>query len=59
MTAKDVRDPTGCGDAYRAGILYGLLNEMSWADTGRLAAVLGATKIATPISIPIVARPKP
>ena len=47
MTAKDVRDPTGCGDAYRAGILYGLLNEMSWADTGRLAAVLGATKIAS------------
>jgi adenosine kinase len=47
VTAKDVRDPTGCGDAYRAGILYGLLNEMSWADTGRLAAVLGATKIAS------------
>lgn len=47
VTAKEVRDPTGCGDAYRAGILYGLLNNMSWADTGRLAAVLGATKIAS------------
>ena len=47
VTATDVRDPTGCGDAYRAGLLYGLLNNMSWADTGRLAAVLGAIKIAS------------
>jgi len=47
VTASEVRDPTGCGDAYRAGILYGLLNDMSWADTGRLAAVLGAIKIAS------------
>jgi adenosine kinase len=47
VTAAEVRDPTGCGDAYRAGILYGLLNNMSWPDTGRLAAVLGAIKIAS------------
>jgi adenosine kinase len=47
VTAAEVRDPTGCGDAYRAGILYGLLNAMSWPDTGRLAAVLGAIKIAS------------
>jgi adenosine kinase len=47
VTATEVRDPTGCGDAYRAGLLYGLLNDMKWADTGRLAAVLGATKIAS------------
>jgi adenosine kinase len=47
VTATEVRDPTGCGDAYRAGILYGLLNGMSWPDTGRLAAVLGAIKIAS------------
>jgi adenosine kinase len=47
VTATEVRDPTGCGDAYRAGLLYGLLNDMEWADTGRLAAVLGATKIAS------------
>ncbi len=47
VTAHEVRDPTGCGDAYRAGILYGLLNDMSWADTGRLAAVLGAIKISS------------
>ncbi len=47
VTAAEVRDPTGCGDAYRAGLLYGLLNEMSWDDAGRLGAVLGAIKIAS------------
>lgn len=47
VEATEVRDPTGCGDAYRAGLLYGLLNNMNWADTGRLAAVLGAKKIAS------------
>ena len=47
VTATEVRDPTGCGDAYRAGLLYGLLNDMNWADTGRLAAILGAKKIAS------------
>jgi adenosine kinase len=47
VTASDVRDPTGCGDAYRAGLLYGLLNGWDWPDTGRLAAVLGALKIAS------------
>jgi adenosine kinase len=47
VTATEVNDPTGCGDAYRAGLLYGLLNDMKWEDTGRLAAVLGAIKIAS------------
>ncbi len=41
-----VKDPTGCGDAYRAGILYGLMNEMDWETTGRVASVLGGLKIA-------------
>jgi adenosine kinase len=40
-----VRDPTGCGDAYRAGLLYGLLNDMDWETTGRIAALMGAIKI--------------
>jgi adenosine kinase len=46
-TAKTQRvvDPTGCGDAYRAGLLYGLANGMDWETTGRLAAVMGALKI--------------
>ncbi len=40
-----VVDPTGCGDAYRAGLLYGLMNGLDWETTGRLAAVMGAIKI--------------
>lgn len=38
-------DPTGCGDAYRAGLLYGLMNEYDWEVTGRIASLLGAIKI--------------
>ncbi|MEN8719647.1 MAG: carbohydrate kinase family protein [Oceanococcaceae bacterium] len=39
-------DPTGCGDAYRAGLLYGLLKGLDWERTGRIASLLGAIKIA-------------
>lgn len=42
-----VRDPTGCGDAYRAGLLCGLLNGMDWETTGRVAALMGAIAIET------------
>jgi adenosine kinase len=47
-TAKptSVTDPTGCGDAYRAGLLYGLVNKLPWETTGRIASLLGAIKIA-------------
>jgi adenosine kinase len=41
-----VLDPTGCGDAYRAGLLYGISRGWDWPSTGRLASVLGAIKIA-------------
>jgi len=41
-----VVDPTGCGDAYRAGLLYGIVNGLDWDLTGRLASLLGALKIA-------------
>ncbi len=41
-----VVDPTGCGDAYRAGLLYGIANDFDWATTGRLASLLGSIKIA-------------
>lgn len=44
--AEQVVDPTGCGDAYRAGLLYGLAHGMGWELTGRLASLLGALKIA-------------
>ncbi|MGH8712935.1 MAG: carbohydrate kinase family protein, partial [Casimicrobiaceae bacterium] len=40
-------DPTGCGDAYRAGLLYGIAHRWDWLRTGRLAALLGAVKIAS------------
>ena len=42
---KSVEDPTGCGDAYRAGLMHGLLNELDWDTTGRIASLMGAIKI--------------
>jgi adenosine kinase len=42
-----VLDPTGCGDAYRAGLLYGLLEDFDWETIGRLASLMGALKIET------------
>ena len=46
VRAEQVVDPTGCGDAFRAGLLYGLASEWDWPTTGRLASLLGAIKIA-------------
>jgi len=46
VAAEQVVDPTGCGDAYRAGLLYGIASGLDWELTGRLASVLGAIKIA-------------
>ncbi|WP_153147487.1 carbohydrate kinase family protein [Dechloromonas sp. H13] len=46
VAAEQLVDPTGCGDAYRAGLLYGIANGLDWSTTGRLAAVMGAIKIA-------------
>lgn len=42
-----VVDPTGCGDAYRAGLLHGLLNNFDWETTGRIAALAGSIKVAS------------
>ena len=41
-----VVDPTGCGDAFRAGLLYGIAAGLDWEISGRLASLLGAIKIA-------------
>jgi len=46
VEATEILDPTGCGDAYRAGLLFGIARGLSWADTGRLASLIGSIKIA-------------
>ncbi len=43
--AARLADPTGCGDAYRAGLLYGLMQGMDWQSTGRIASLLGTLKM--------------
>ena len=42
---KQILDPTGCGDAYRAGLLYGLMHRFEWPVIGRMASLMGAIKI--------------
>lgn len=45
VQAVRVLDPTGCGDAFRGGLLYGIENGLGWATAGRLASLMGALKI--------------
>jgi adenosine kinase len=40
-----ISDPTGCGDAFRSGLLYGIANNLDWQTTGRLASLMGGIKI--------------
>ena len=51
VPAKAVVDPTGCGDAYRAGLLHGIVSGMDWPTTGRLASLMGSIKILSLIHI--------
>jgi adenosine kinase len=44
--AERVVDPTGCGDAFRAGLIYGLMNNMDYDTAGRIASLMGALKVA-------------
>jgi len=44
-TPRAVVDPTGCGDAYRAGLIHGLMRGLDWEATGRMASLMGALKI--------------
>ncbi len=46
VQATAIEDPTGCGDAYRAGLLYGISNDMDLATAARLGSLMGALKIA-------------
>ncbi|MBY0475592.1 MAG: carbohydrate kinase family protein [Nitrosomonas sp.] len=43
---KAIVDPTGCGDAYRAGLLYGIVNNLEWQTAGQLGSLMGSLKIA-------------
>jgi adenosine kinase len=47
VAPTSVVDPTGCGDAYRAGLLYGIGQGYDWPTTGRLASLMGSIKIAS------------
>ncbi|HEY4541164.1 MAG TPA: carbohydrate kinase family protein [Noviherbaspirillum sp.] len=47
VPATCIVDPTGCGDAFRAGLLYGLTKGMDWETTGRLASLMGSIKIGS------------
>ena len=46
VAAAALVDPTGCGDAYRAGLLYGIARDWGWKRSAELAAVMGSIKIA-------------
>ncbi|KVG24687.1 carbohydrate kinase family protein [Burkholderia ubonensis] len=46
VPAERIADPTGCGDAFRGGLLYGIEKGLDWATTGRLASLMGSIKIA-------------
>jgi adenosine kinase len=46
VTPSALVDPTGCGDAYRAGLLWGIARALDWQTTGRLASLVGSLKIA-------------
>ncbi|MGA9342139.1 MAG: carbohydrate kinase family protein [Rhodanobacteraceae bacterium] len=45
---RRVSDPTGCGDAYRAGLIFGIMKDMDWPTAGRIASLMGALKIEHP-----------
>jgi adenosine kinase len=45
---RRITDPTGCGDAYRAGLIFGLMRDMDLATAGRIASLMGALKIEHP-----------
>jgi adenosine kinase len=47
VRAQKVVDPTGCGDAYRAGLLHARAHGRSWETAGRLGSLLGAWQIAS------------
>ena len=45
IKVKEINDPTGCGDAFRSGLLFGLERNLDWRTTGQLASLMGGVKI--------------
>ena len=45
VLTDQVVDPTGCGDAYRAGLLYGRVRDMPWETAGRIGSLMGALQV--------------
>jgi adenosine kinase len=48
VKAAQLVDPTGCGDAFRGALLFGLERGWSLVDSCALGNRVGAHKIATP-----------
>lgn len=47
VIADTIVDPTGCGDAFRAGMLFGLTAGMDWTTIGNLSNLIGSIKISS------------
>ena len=45
---RRITDPTGCGDAYRAGLIFGLMKDYDLPTCGRMASLMGALKVEHP-----------
>ena len=45
IPVENEADPTGCGDAYRAGLIYGMINDLGWEKSGKLGSILGSIKV--------------
>ncbi len=45
ISVENEADPTGCGDAYRAGLIYGMTNDLGWEKSGKLGSMLGSIKV--------------
>lgn len=45
MDVDKVVDPTGCGDAFRAGLMYGLLNEKSWEESAKIGLAVASVVV--------------
>src|SRR3546814_6050097 len=45
---RHIVEPTGCGDAYRAGMIYGIMRGNDWPTVGRMASPMAEPKVAHP-----------